>query len=417
MEDTSRIKYIKTSRGNILKDDVLTDFVGLVFDYDKDKNGEINIHYPKSLGELPLADEKENRKLLLNLVKSLKLLKNADYENKYHDNKIENINLDKYPLYSYLWIWDDFKVHGRLIFSETVNSKNSSGRINWKKTLQGSSFIYNDNVIFNDYVYKKKIEKENLITEIYDYCVYKSLEMIFFLTNLSKNIVHPLYKDISARKNEYINCLTDIIETTFDDEKKLRYKHMLNIVKPSSFDSLINKYVVGVSSYAGVFEKEIDILLGNVSDISYFYPKASLIKEDGSEEPLGNLRQDTININDDEYFIIDSKFYEFGNMPAVESVEKQIVYGESIERNENVSGDNIYNVFLIPRNFEEENWDSNDIIKYHGYSKVDWKDNNKKYEKVLFYFIDLKYVINNYRNGYQEYLFKKLRDDVINRLA
>lgn len=415
MEDTSRIKYIKTSKGNILKDDVLTDFVGLVFDYDKDKNGEINIHYPKSLGELPLADEKENRKLLLNLVKSLKLLKNADYENKYHDNTIENINLDKYPLYSYLWIWDDFKVHGRLIFSETVNSKNSSGRINWKKTLQGPSFIYNDNVIFNDYVYKKKIDKENLITEIYDYCVYKSLEMIFFLTNLSKNIVHPLYKDISGRKNEYINCLTDIIETTFDDEKKLRYKHMLNIVKSSSFDSLINKYVVGVSSYAGVFEKEIDILLGNVSDISYFYPKASLIKEDGSEEPLGNLRQDTININAGEYYIIDSKFYEFGNMPAVESVEKQIVYGESIERNENVSGDNIYNVFLIPRSFEEEDWESNDIIKYHGYSKVDWKDNNKKYEKVLFYFIDLKYVINNYRNGYQEKLFEKLHRDVINR--
>lgn len=415
MEDTSRIKYIKTSRGNILEDDVLTDFVGLVFDHDKDKNGKINIHYPKSLGELPLADEKENRKLLLNLVKSLKLSKNAEYENKYHDNTIENINLDKYPLFSYLWIWDDFKIHGRLIFSDTVNSKNSSGRINWKKTLQGPSFFYNNNVIFNDYVYKKKIEKENLITEIYDYCVYKCLEMIFFLTNLSKNIVHPLYKDISGRKNEYINCLTDIIETTFDDEKKLRYEHMLNIVKSSSFDSLINKYVVGVSSYAGVFEKEINILLGNVNDISYFYPKASLIKEDGSEEPLGNLRQDTININDDQYIIIDSKFYEFSNMPAVESVAKQIVYGESIERNKNVSGDNIYNVFLIPRSFEEEDWESNDIIKYHGYSKVDWKDNNKKYEKVLFYFIDLKYVINNYRNGYQEKLFEKLHKDVISR--
>ena len=241
MDDFSHIKYVKTNKGGTADLGLLNDFVGIVFDYGKDKNGEIVIHYPRTLGELPLPDEKENRKLLLNLVKSLKLLKGADNTNKYFDNKIEGINLDKFPLYSYLWIWDDFKSHGRLILSETTNSRRSSGRINWKKTFQGASFIFNDDVIYNDYVYKRRVDKEGLITEIYDYCVYKSLEMIFFLTNLSKNVVHPLYKDISTRKNVYINCLRTLIDSTFDDEKKMRYRHMLNVVKPSSFDSLIDK--------------------------------------------------------------------------------------------------------------------------------------------------------------------------------
>lgn len=417
MEEISRIRYVKTSRGSVFEGDALNDFVGVVFEHGKDKNGEIIIHYPKTLGDLPLPDQKENRKLLLALVKSLKLLKNADYESKYYDGRIENINLDKYPLFSYLWIWDDFKSHGRLIFSETTNSRNASGRINWKKTFQGTSMLHNGDIVYNDYVYRRKTEKENLLTEIYDYCVYKSLEMIFFLTNLSKNIIHPLYKDISSRRHEYINCLNEVIEATFDDEKKLRYRHMLHIVRPSSFDSLIDKQVIGVSSYAGVFEKEIDILLGNVDDISFFYPKATLIKEDGTEEALGSLRQDTINAQNSEYCIIDSKFYEFGNMPATESVEKQIVYGESLERSKGIPADNIYNVFLIPRSFEEEGWDPASIIRYHGHARADWKDHNKKYEKVLFYFIDLKYVISNYRSGYKNELFQRLRGDAMSRLA
>ncbi len=408
MDSDSRLEYKPTHRSDSSVEADYPQFVGIRFEYDDNHNGKIVIHYPTSLGKLPLSDPKDNRYLLLNLVKSLKLSKYSNDEDKTYDNVIKNINIDKYPLYSYLWIWDDFKSHGRLLFSEMTDSRSVSGRINWKKTFQGDSLIYNENVYYNDYVYFKKKTRENLLSEIYDYCVYKSLEMIFFLTNLSQNFIHPLYKRIEGRKNEYITCLKETIESTFDDEKKLRYGHMLNIVKAYSFDSLVNKNIVGVTGYAKVFEAEIDLMLGNVDDKTKYFPSATLCV-DGKEEPLHRLQQDTINIGNEECFIIDSKFYEFGNMPAVESVEKQIVYGENIENNYAFQSDRIYNIFLIPRCFEDNGWDPDEVIKYYGHSYSSWKKNTKQYEMVLTYFIDLKFIIKNYRNGYNELLFEKLR--------
>lgn len=409
--------YIKTHRKNLFNTngncetfDELSEFVGIRFEYGEDKNGVIYIHYPTSLGDIELMNKKDKKNLLLNLFKSLKMQKNADGENKDYDNMFNEINLDKFPLYSYLWIWDDFKAHGRLIFNEYVDNNNPSGKINWKKTFRGDSFFCDDNIYYNDYIYRNRIDKENLLTEIYDYCVYKSLEMIFFMVNVSNNIVHPLYKNINFKRNEYKNRLKNLIKITFDDEKKLRFKHMLNIVDSYSFDELINKHIIGVSNYSGIYEREINCLLGNVSEKNDYYPVAFIDVDGKGVEMLSHLREDTLNMSDDECLIIDSKYYEFGNMPQTDSVEKQIVYGEHIEKNYNYSEDQIYNIFLIPRCFDDEKW-GDKLIKYYGYSYASWKSNNKQYEKVLIYFIDLKYVVNNYRRGYDRNLFEMVEKD------
>ncbi len=419
------IIYKRTRKEDEIKDfsygknKELSSFVGIRYEYENNE-GKIYIHYPKTLGNLDATKTtnlKEHKELLLNLIKSLKLLKNIDYTNKTYDNRINEINIDKFPLYSYLWIWDDFKLNGRIIFSDYVNDINSGGRINWKKTIEGEAYYYNNNVYYTDIVYKKKIMRETLLTEIYDYCVYKSLEMIFFLTNLSSNFIHPIYKVLTNNKKiEYIECLKDTLESTFDDGKKLRYNHMLNIIEENSFDSLINKNVIGITSYASVFEKEIDLMLGNVKDISDYYPKAfnfEAVKKTG--ELLSSLRPDTINKDNDRYFVFDSKFYEFGDMPATESVLKQIAYGEYIETKKKIPADKIVNIFLIPRCFAEEGWSDIDIIKYQGYSESDWKTNTKIYEKIHIYFIDLKYVIKNYKNGYNNDLFDKIKTDLKTR--
>ncbi len=420
MGNSSCIEYIPTSRARdqvFEVEDLLAQFVGAEYVYDEGKNGKIVIHYPKTLGKLPLDDEKANRKLLLNLFKSLKLSKNADGEDRDYGEVAHDINLDKFPLYSFLWILDDFKAHGRMLFSETVDSHNPPGKINWKKTFQGSSLIYNNSIVYNDYVYRKKARTEALLTEIYDYCVYRSLNTLFFLTSLPQNLIHPLYKDVKGRRNEYKNCLKEALETTFDDERKLRYRHMFNIVEQDSYGSLSSKNLIGVSSYAPVYEKEIESLLGNAPNISKYYPEAR-IQIDGEKESkhLSNLREDTIHIEGDECFIFDSKFYEFGNMPGAESVEKQIVYGENIELNHNFDSHKIFNLFLIPRSFKDEGWDLKDIVKYYGYSFSKWKKGVKNYEFVLIYFIDLNYVLNNYGSGSNRSLFKIIRDDVMKRM-
>lgn len=418
MENKSHVEYIQTHRESkepsIDENQIDTgEFVGLQYGYDEDKNGTIKIFYPKSLGNIEERDFKEKKRILLKLISSLKIAKNSDISDNYYSNSIKNKYLDKFPLYSYMWIWDDYKKNGRMISSEHKDAKNASGKINWEKTFQGDPLFYNGNVYYTDIVYRKKVLKEDLLTEIHDYCVYRSLEMLFFLTNLSHNIIHPLYKNINGRRKEYISFLKEAIELTFDDEKKLRFKHMLNIVDYSSFDSLRDKNMIGVNRYASIFEKQIDDMLGNVDDKTEYYPK-SFLHVNGIPKDNSCLKPDTINVTDEICYIIDSKFYEFGNMPATESVEKQIVYGEHAEYKKGFPDNNIHNIFLIPRSFKDE-FPDDKIIKYYGYMDTSWKNGNKCYEKVHVYFIDFMYVLNNYRKGYNAELFDEISKDVIKR--
>lgn len=396
-------------------------FVGVRYESIKSDDGiehRIFIHYPRTLSLN--NDTPKNRLLIKELLHSVKLSKNTSEKTNYYNNKINNIEVkSNFPLYSYLWIWDDFKKNGRILSSDSKDVLNGSGKINWKKVFDTNSFYDGNNIYYTDMICKEKIIMEDMITEVYDYCVYRSLEMILFITNLKCNIIHPIYKNLSnGLKQKYLSVINNALENTFDDEKKLRYINMKRILSSVSSNEMNEAIIYGVDKYHPVFEKIIDLALGN-NDASNFYPSAysstAKLYDEDEDGVVSKLRPDTINICDDTLFIFDSKFYESGSMPSAESVEKQIVYGEFAEIRKKFKSDNIFNVFILPPNKNNLNdFKNNEKIKYEGYLYSDWKKNDKNYEIILVYRINFEYLIMNYKN-YNEDLFSEIKKDVLSR--
>lgn len=417
-----KVEFVKTKRSNDLNNQELylnndsdfSSFVGIR--YERLNNDEkILIHYPRTLGNLNKLEKKSQRIIISKLLKSLDLSKKSNEITKDYSNKIVKSNDKNFPLFSYLWIWDDFKCNGRPFVQTIKNEINSDGKINWKKTINQVGIIKGNSPIYTNIFYDKKIISESKITEIYDFCLYKSLEMIIMITNLSSNFIHPIYKKLpNAIKKQYKILLSDLLNTTFSDEEKLRYMHMLNILDGDFFDDLDNQFVYGVNKYDFVFEKMNSKILGNVNPKEYkprgYYCSSHQEMIDINE--AAPLRIDTISVKGNNIYIMDSKFYEFGSLPATASIEKQLVYGEYAENAKGFDANNIYNIFLLPAEFD----DCNIKIQFFDYAFSNWKKNDKRYEKIFVYKINLKYILLNYSNGYSAELFDLIIEDIKSRI-
>lgn len=202
----------------------------------------------------------------------------------------------------------------------------------------------------------------------------------------------------------YIATLKKELDHTFDDDKRLRLKHLLNVV--TGLDSTNNnkEFVYGVDSYYYIFERMIDAIFGTEKDLRDFNPKAKwqLVKNDFAETDSSDLRPDTILRNGEDVYILDSKFYRFGftgregDLPETTSIQKQITYGDYIKRNTKTPVNRIYNAFLLPYDKKRDMFRSEDNLQYIGFAKSTWKDNSEGYEFVHAFLIDLKHVVKTW---------------------
>ena len=192
-------------------------------------------------------------------------------------------------------------------------------------------------------------------------------------------------------------------------KKKILLTHMRNVIIGLDESSNNKDFVYGVDSYYYIFERMVDSIFGNVTNISDFYPSAKwqLVRNEFKEIESSKLRPDTIILKDDESgnklaFILDSKFYRFGftgnesDLPETTSIQKQITYGDYILKNSPVSVDRIYNAFLLPYDKNRETFKSDKNLQYIGFAKSTWKDNSMSHDIIHAFLIDLKHVIKTW---------------------
>ena len=326
---------------------------------------------------------------------------------------------------SMLWLIKDYINNGLYCEFGKKQLINSSGKINWKKTLKQVPYInQNEEFIFNSLVVDKKVKVDKIITDIYKICLQISINTIGWIWNINQKII-----DISGLnttlKKYYCSVLKKELRTTFLDSKKERLEYLLNILQGLS-DSEKPSYSYGVKSYHVVFEKMIDRMFGNVENISDYYPSATWHFVNNVTKPASKLRPDTIMImhNDEKYhYIIDAKYYdckngEYCNFPSSSDIQKQITYGNYLESKLNKS--NIRNVFILPcdkttlqqksplceraEHFNKNNSEIN--FDYFGYATANWINGNqtgKDYEKVMGFYIDLKFLIDNFNNSNDDF--------------
>lgn len=405
-------------------------FVGI-----KIKNNKIEFHYPENY---VLSDEENRRKDVLAILRTLSLAgKMSNNPNELNEKNNEKFD---FPLNSYFWLINDYLEHKLYDNREKVIKIGQQGRINWNKTIRQIPMLDNNNFIYNCLFSERKNQIDNMITQIYLYCVNISVRDAGWMFNMPYNEYEFGKINVSDdRKKMYVSIIRNEMSKTFDDKKRLRLSHMLNVLRGLD-DKLINQKTIvkGVEKYDHVFEAMVDEMFSCVDNKKDFFPDAKWDLIHIGTKDTNKLRPDTIVLNKEEkkLFILDSKYYRFGHtfdakdLPEVTSIEKQITYGEFAVKLMEEKGDNydVYNAFVIPfsrannPNQEEnaaniknyvytyDNISAKGNLVFAGKAFAKWpSDPDLTHRKIATILIDLNYLIDNWNKKNKDNIDEMIR--------
>lgn len=372
-------------------------FVGI-----KIKNGEVEFCYPQTydFDESSIDQNREDIIAILQTISNAKTYSNPKIkiESSFSNNGV-------LPLVSYLWILKDYLTNGFYINREQVLKKNQRGKIDWKRTLNEQPIVSKGNIIYRDFVVSVKNDLDNIIVQIHKYCVKSSINYFGWLFGIYSSDFIEIAPFYDGLKEVYIDTLNKELNQTFNDEKKIRLTHMLSIIEGLDEKQNQDELIYGVESYENVFEQMINSIFGN-QDPSNFYPSSTWhLNVEGLKKPFNSteLRPDTILIKDNNAYILDSKFYQFGytadtnGLPGTSSIQKQITYGDFIKNNK--KGEEIKkirNAFILPYNMYNNKFGFNRTLEYIGYVETDYRKGIEEHEIIHAFLIDLKYVVKSW---------------------
>ena len=373
-------------------------FVGIKID-----EGIVKVFVPKVFRED--EDWKKDIRLFL---KSIEIDKTKNAEN---INKGSNNTDNAWPIDSYLWLINDYLENGLYYNREKKISRSNSGKIEWKRTLQQVPIYSDGNIIYDQLITSKMTPANDMITHIYKLCLRQSIDKIGWLFNYNFHI--QIDQIVSIK--EMIMRVRKELNETFDDIKRIRFNHMLNILTTTEGDNMLSShYSYGITNYYYVFETMVDMLFDGITgDEKKKYDPNGYWQLNGQNRFLASrLRPDTILKRKDKTYILDAKMYQYGathdrsKLPETQSLQKQITYGDFVSNN--LRDKNIRNAFILPCNKCLNSFindpgaikynDSN--LVYFGYAYVDWRDDEdfQDYDNIYAFGIDFNYLLNNYKN-------------------
>ncbi len=382
-------------------------FVGIKYDRNK-----INFYLPLGMEfdvqEIDGLEISKDLKLqLVMFLKSISLVKSKD--NGKVDKGIAIGESSEVPFNSFFWIISDYLKNDLYQEIDKKYIKNGNGKINWKRTLNSDKILTDTEVVYLNPYYESRFQKNNIITELNNYCLHISYEYIGFLFgNISLPITNLKEREIAKKSKYYINVINKELSNTFNDRKKLLLRHMKRILDMTFDDNSDNQKNYGTNKYEYVWEKMVNDVFGSKSlDISKYFPEAywTLLGK-SREKDKSKLRPDSIYKTEDKLYILDAKYYRYGvtgrtnDLPHTDSIQKQITYGDHISTNknlyDNINPNNIFNAFILPFNKDNNNLEIDEDINYYGFAESAWKksNNNVSYEKIALILVDTKYLIN-----------------------
>lgn len=398
-------------------------FVGL-----RIRNGEIHFHYPESYQLSDKSDKKAFRHDVVNIIRTISLAKSKSAINTNNDSGITQN--DQFAIMSYLWIIRDYLSNGYYRNSEKIYRTNGKGKINWKKTLETQPIISNGNVIYNNVIVEVRNDCDDIITEAHKWCVFDSVRKIGWLFGLNEKSVFVARTADSVIK-KYIRAIKTELMRTFDDVKKVRLNHMLRVLTGVDDSDRTREIVYGVDKYHYVYERMVDYVFSNVTDITKYNPNAKwYLKKNGyAPKDASSLRPDTIrlepisngsSVGEKVAYVLDAKFYRFGttgnegDLPTTTSIQKQITYGDNIicnlQKKENISC--VYNAFVMPYNRSNNPFRYESDLEYIGYSEANWRNDELVHTRICAFLIDTKHLISVWSQGNCTEDIAKLIDEI-----
>lgn len=355
-------------------------------------------------------DDKLLKKNIILFLKSLSIATKQFEHIKQNDNLIGEI----WPIDSYLWLIKDFVDNGFYYKREKTYSING-GKIDWRKTLKKTPIYSNGNIIYKDIITSRMTPTNDEISEIYKFCLSKSIDRIGWLFSYTFNIQIQQYKSIK----EMIILVRKELSNTFDDIKRQRFEHMLATLSNINSTGISSKNsTYGIKNYYYVFEKMVNSFFNGIDEkeLSKYNPVGTWHLINCEKQSSSELRPDTIvhkTRDGKQYtYILDAKMYKYGGLehldkkidglPNTSSIQKQITYGDEVKKIEKY----VRNAFILPYNKELDRFKyGNDAIMldkqrnlaYTGFATSSWRKNDDDHTYVFSFLIDFNYLLNNYQ--------------------
>lgn len=375
-------------------------FVGIKINVDN-----VVVNFP--LGFQIAENDSEIRIDILNLLNVLEQFKDKKEGFIAADNK-ESSNIIEFPLNAYLEVISYYMAHGYYTETNPVYKIRTNGNIDWTKTIKRIHPLLQENndgsfsPIYTQYVVKEVTPNKN--SELYyinRYCVYESFKKIGWIFTSYM----PPKPNGFVDKEKFLPVLYNKLSNTFNDSEKRLFQAMIDMLEKVDNSNNKKQYYFGTEHFEHVWEGLIDNAFG-ISNKEDYYPIAEWSLPQGKiKQDLSQLKPDTIMLCKDRVYVIDAKYYRYGytknpyHLPGSADVNKQITYAEFVQNNKDIEVENIYNVFLMPFNKDDESFNSEDIYLNIGEVTGDWKTNQFKYEHVQGILIDVKYLMNNYKGN------------------
>lgn len=378
-------------------------FVGIKIDTDGMK-----IYFPMGY-QLPENDEE----LRIDIHNLFGVLSKFMKEDKVVElTKFEKPKKVNFPMHAYLKVIRHFLRTGQYyIETDPIYKTDTKGRISWSKTLKKQSAMIqkNGSLIFTNMIVRSNTPNiDKKITQIHRYCVYEAFDkigIIYIPYMPDKPSIHPTVK-------ESIYILQKKLALTHNDIEQELFTAMRDMLIYEDEKGDDKQIFFGTDHFESVWEKMIDRAFG-IDNKEKYFPRTKWLLDTGFNKEKNPLIPDSIMIYGDKYYVLDSKYYRYGikpvgydqanYLPNSSDINKQITYGEYIERTRKLPNEKLFNAFIMPFNKENNNFKITSNVGNIGEAIGDWRwsESNpymKNYERIQGILIDTRYLMYNYNS-------------------
>lgn len=307
---------------------------------------------------------------------------------------------------------------------DQVYITSSNGKQDWTRTVKKQMpLIQSKNgissFVFTQFEVRSSTPNDTKeITQINRFCVYEAFKRLGWLYVSYMPEEPGPHPDIKSS----IRIIRNKLAVTNDDKKKTLFRNMNDMLEYMDERTSDKKFYFGTDDFDSVWEKMIDRAFG-VKDKDKYFPRSRWLLDHGKYKEKRPLMPDTIMIYNGKYYILDAKYYKYGltgvpeHLPNGSSINKQITYGEYLEKYKGIDTESLFNAFIMPYNMVKNSFKFTSVVGNFGEAVGDWRNNKKYYERIQGIVIDTRYLIYHYlgNNAKDKALLSECIEVVLNR--
>ena len=322
------------------------------------------------------------------------------------ESKFEESGTVDFPMHAYLKVIRHFLHTGRYYVETDPQYKtDSKGKPSWPRTVRDQKALIqrNGSLVFTNMTVRSMTPNTNKqITQIHRYCVYEAFDKlgILYVPYMPETPgPHPSIK-------ESIYILTKKLASTYKDTEQELFTAMRDMLLYQDKKGNENHYFFGTDKFESIWERMIDKAFG-IQNKEQYFPRTRWFLDYGADKEKKPLYPDSIMIYGDKYYVLDAKYYRYGrtgnpnHLPNGTDINKQITYGEYIEKTRSIPNERLFNAFIMPYNKKDNLLGLTEDVGNIGEAIGDWRfdasnPHMKNYERIQGIVMDTRYLMYNY---------------------